>query len=544
MLNNKHKILFSTALNIGQCVFVAECFASIKNANIPIIVNDIQFVIHPIFDESADDVFFLHQWANTFHINTRESTIRNLLPIQKGSQVDEDSLKEIERLLRVQHFLRDSKIKVLNPKQNKDKSKTIVIETWDNWSLLPTVSLGRSGGESKFAIGFKEDNFWGTGIKSKFNYKSNDERSGYKFAINSPIKWFERARLSAGYSSNTDGSSVRLNFNKPFQLLNDKEMFSVNYLDDHHYTTLRQNGEKVDVFKDYFKVNQIKYGQLLKKNDHNYYRMVLGINQIKHEFCRIEDTESIKFKDNKLPNDRDFLYPWLAFNFIEADYRVLNNINLINFNEDFNIGLQFSAQIGAELNDIENNSIGYHISGEISKGIKWENKLLLLSANFNSTLNTIHKDSYLMALQVDYFHHITNKWTYYNKFRLISSKNNFIDRPLNLGDSNGIRGYPNSYQYGDQQWLITTEIRNYPNINIYQLADLGWAGFLDIGQSFGHNNHNNAIKTPIGSIGIGARLYSSRSSFGNVIHIDLSTPLKNGVNVNNVEWRIQIKNHF
>ncbi len=106
------------------------------------------------------------------------------------------------------------------------------------------------------------------------------------------------------------------------------------------------------------------------------------------------------------------------------------------------------------------------------------------------------------------------------------------------------RGYPNDYQYGDNQWAFTAEIRNYPNINLYQLAELGWAVFTDVGHAFGGGDENNDVTSPIGSVGIGARIYSSKSSYGNVAHIDISMPFTSGVEVNSWEWRFQVKNRF
>lgn len=113
-----------------------------------------------------------------------------------------------------------------------------------------------------------------------------------------------------------------------------------------------------------------------------------------------------------------------------------------------------------------------------------------------------------------------------------------------MGDNTGVRGYPNDYQHGDNQWLFSAEIRNYPNINLYQLAELGWAVFTDVGQASGGPDQDNETSGPIGSVGIGARIYSSRSSYGNVAHIDLTLPFTSGAEVNSWEWRFQVKTHF
>ncbi len=51
-----------------------------------------------------------------------------------------------------------------------------MVETWDNWSLLPTMSFNHSGGESKFSVGIKEDNLLGYGIRTRIKYKKDSER--------------------------------------------------------------------------------------------------------------------------------------------------------------------------------------------------------------------------------------------------------------------------------------------------------------------------------------------------------------------------------
>ena len=99
-------------------------------------------------------------------------------------------------------------------------------------------------------------------------------------------------------------------------------------------------------------------------------------------------------------------------------------------------------------------------------------------------------------------------------------------------------------QHGYNQLVFTAELRNYPNINLYQLADLGWALFSVVGQAFGGTDEFNETNNPIGSIGIGALIYSSKSSYGNIAHIDIAKPFTSGQDVNNWEFRFQIKDHF
>ncbi|WP_051536880.1 hypothetical protein [Shewanella marina] len=224
---------------------------------------------------------------------------------------------------------------------------------------------------------------------------------------------------------------------------------------------------------------------------------------------------------------------------------MLTNIRLIGNREDVNLGWQHQVSLGIETNDVRTGqSLGYHFNSKSSRGYCDESQILLLKLRTKARISVGQKDFYRTSLQAEYYYRIAEKWTYYNKVRLTASHNNPLNKPVALGDDTGLRGYNNDYQYGDYQWLLTTELRNYPHINLYQFAEFGWAAFMDVGQSFGDNTDNNAINKPIGSVGFGARIFSSRSSYGNVAHIDISVPITTGPNVDSWEWRFQIKNHF
>lgn len=496
-----------------------------------------------IFDLSDPETFFIHRWANYLHINTRDNVIRNKLSFKEGQSVSQKDLDEMQRILRAEPYIRDAKITYSEPAPDADladEGQNVLVETWDNWSLLPTFNASRSGGESKFSVGIKEDNLFGYGVRTRFKYQSNADRTGYKFAIEAPVNFIKHATIAADFYDNSDGHAQHLYFEKPFYTLDGNHMYSAEYLNDLRIDTLKQNGQDTNEFEHAVSYNNARLGWLIDKDEQQLSRIITGITQDRHEFSHVDN-----YPTSELPQDRDFLYPWLAYQYIEDDFKVLQNIHLINYNEDFNLGWQHFIKLGIETRDLNDDSpIGYHFNWQSSRGYQADEQLLLLAMNGEGVFATSQKDFYQLNVSAEYFYQLAPKWTAYSKLRLSTSKNNYLDRPFALGDETGIRGYPNDYQYGDNQWALTAELRNYPNIDLYQLAELGWAVFTDIGQAFGGNDNNNAISSPIGSFGIGARIYSSKSSYGNVAHIDLSVPFTSGPEVNSWEWRFQVKNHF
>jgi outer membrane protein assembly factor BamA len=501
-------------------------------------------VNNPIFDESDPDAFFIHRWANSLHINTKEYVVLDNLTFSENDTVTQKDLDESQRLLRAVPYIRDAKIYVAEKDPQADVDPTVesvVVETWDNWSLLPTASLSSSGGDTRYSFGIKEDNLLGTGIRTRLKYQSNESRNGYKFAFEAPLSIIEHGKLAADFYDNSDGQAKHLYVSKPFYSLDTKTMYSAEFLDDNRIDTLRQNGQDVSEFEHAGDYLNLQYGWLIDNNSEHLSRLITGFTQDKHEFRNIET-----YPNANLPQDRDFMYPWVAYEFIQDDFHVLNNVHLITNNEDFNLGWHHFMQLGLETNDIRDNSpLGYHFNWRSSGGYKDDNQLWLFAVGGNSTLGTSQKDNYKLDVQAEYFYQINPKWTAYAKVRASTSQNTYLDLTQGLGDETGVRGYPNDYQQGDDQWLVTAEIRNYPNINLYQLAELGWAVFTDLGQATGGPlADNNEVSDPLGSIGIGARIYSSRSSYGNVAHIDFSVPYSGGESVNSWEWRFLVKRSF
>lgn len=497
-------------------------------------------VSHPIFDESAPDAFFIHHWANTLHINTREAVILDKLSFAEGEQTNQHKIEEAQRLLRAEPYLRDAVIRFAEKDPQSDvesEGEVIIVETWDNWSLLPTFSASRNGGESKFSFGIKEDNLLGYGIRTRLRYTSDEDRTGYKFAIQTPVSFVKHGEIGLNFYDNSDGQSTQVYFTKPFYTLDGNSEYGFSFSDTTQIDTLKQNGLEVNEFEHKFDYFNLSYGWRLDSQTSDVSRIRFGITKDQHKFDSVAE-----YPNSPLPQDRDFLYPWVSYQYIQDQYKVLQNIKLINFNEDYNLGWQHHVKLGLETQDSDN--LGYHLDWQSSKGYFHNASLLLLDFNGQASINTKQADFFKVTAQAEYFYKISAKWSAYGKIRASTSQNNYLDKPFALGDETGLRGYPNDYQYGDHQWLTTAELRYYPNINLYQLAELGWAAFIDVGQASGGNDQNNEVSGVLGSVGIGARIYSSRSSYGHVAHIDLTVPFTSGQEVDSWEWRVLVKRSF
>lgn len=156
----------------------------------------------------------IDRFGNAIHIKTKQFTIRNLILFKKNERCDSLLLKETERLIRSQRFVREvAVIPVLVDKASD--SVDIKIRVLDSWSLIPNGSL--SGSQSSVKV--TERNILGFGhqisgeIQNKFT--SNEEALNAKYSVSNIKNSF--IRLDLDYSNEFNNDSKRsFSINRPF----------------------------------------------------------------------------------------------------------------------------------------------------------------------------------------------------------------------------------------------------------------------------------------------------------------------------------------
>ncbi|MDP5030403.1 MAG: outer membrane protein assembly factor [Paraglaciecola sp.] len=507
------------------------------------VVKNLNITTNPIFDEDDEEAIALHRFANWLHINTKEDVIAERLPFTIGDTIDGNDLAEAERIIRKQAYIRDAKIKYIAGCQITDPGE-IQVQTWDNWSMIPTVSFGRKGGENKFSIGLKEDNLLGLGIRTRFKYNTDEQRSGYQLTLKSATPYLmPYSTLLLDYLDNDDGNLINLEFDRPFYHARTERMYFASYLSDEKDVDIFQNGRVRNTFANQSHRYEIATGWQIDSNALHSQRIKVGLVDEESLFTPVFDKP---FANELLPQDRQFQYLWLGFESLERDYRVLSDIYLIQQAEDINLGWHYEAKLGI---DFANNSgqqgLAYHVEANVDKGWEVDNGLLLVSLAAQSIFNHINGDHYLLSAKAEYFKRYTELVGFYARVAADNEKNPYLDFPLSIGDETGVRGYPLQYQHGERSASATLEARLYTGYNIYKLLDVGFAGFFDIGRAWnGQEAQLNESDQILSSIGVGARLYSNRSSHRSVIHVDIVKPLTQSDSVDSWEWRLQVKQSF
>lgn len=502
---------------------------------------NVKLVTNDIFDLTDKDTIFLHHWANFLHIKTKQKTLLNESAFFLDKcEVNDEDLKELERHLRSEKYIRDASVTY-----NEDHE--VEVQTWDNWSLLPTLEFGRKGGENKFAIGIQDRNLLGLGIDAEVEYFSNDQRSGYKLKTQFPLYFKNNINAKIRLTSNDDGTSEAIFLQKKFVSFDTNNAFEIGFNNFNQIDTQYNNGMVSNQYIHHKNFSTINWQWLHQDSSTDTLRFGLGYSQDKHRFLELpEQTLTSPLPSTVLPSNRAFNYPFLSVEYLQKDYRKLTNLNLINHIEDFNFGWNATASIGSDLTNSED-SPSLIWQSHLSKGFDlFDNAIWLFEASFEGEVydNSNVENRLLLNINTEYFHKFNGRWGAYFKNANQFSKNQFLDSPIVLGGESGVRGYPLQYQHGKHSTQFTLEARYYPHINIYKLLELGGAAFLDTGRVFGQSELSQNSSPWMTSVGLGARFFSTHSSEARVIHVDIIKPLSSAPNVNSVEFRITTKHSF
>ena len=498
----------------------------------------------PIFDESAPDSILLHKWANALHIVTRPFIIEERLPFAEGDEVNLADLAEAEAILRRERYIADARVQVADGCATSIKGHTVSVTTQDNWSLIPTFSFSRSGGENNTIIGVREDNFLGYGIRTRLRYSSDEQRSGYQLGFSSAVHLVKHANVHINLEDNDDGDRYQFIFDKPFFHLGTSNMQFVEVLDDQRVEDIFQNGDTRNSLNVTNRLFRGAYGWSLESSELLSRRIMTGIEIVDTDFSF--NADSLTFNPIFLPENRSYQYPWVAYEYIERNIVVLRDIRLIQQPEDINFGWYYRAQFGLETNDVRDGSeLGYHLSAQANTAFKFKEWVFLFNANMRAILNTTAKDFVRVGTQTEAFYRQNDILGYYGRVTADFSTGQFLDQPIVLDDDTGVRGYPNQYQHGEHRVSASVEARFYTNYNIYQLFEVGFATFFDIGRAYQGDTANfNEDDSIISSVGLGARFFSNKASNPGVVHLDVTKPLGDGDGIDNIEWSMQFRRSF
>lgn len=503
------------------------------------VIGNITLVRDNVFDLSKPgENNALYRLANKLHTVSQDAVLRAQLLIRPGDPYSRRLLDESARLLRQNRYLFDAKI---TPSAYVNGAVDIEVRTRDVWTLIPDISLSRTGGEDKWRIGVVENNLLGYGTRLRFAYEENVDRDVTLFELSDNNVLRSRASLLLQMSDTSDGGSARFRLLRPFFALDSRWSLGVDMSVqqiENRFFDLGNEAAEYQQDSDYFSV----FGGLSSGLRNGWVRRwTAGLVSDERTFSPVREPEFVQL----LPQDRRFVYPYIGLELLEDDYRTASNREQFERTEDFLLGTRVSANLGfaSESWDSDRDSLLYWTS--FSRGFgSLEDKALLLALGLSGRIDDGEPANTLASINARYYQQQSEKWLLVAGIRSNWGENLDLDNLRLLGGSSGLRGYPLRYQSGDSSLLLSIEERYYTDWYPFRLFRVGFAAFADAGRTWERNALGNRSLGWLTDVGIGLRLAPTRAGAREIVHIDLAFPLDGDDSIDNVQLILEAKQSF
>lgn len=507
-------------------------------------LGEITVVRQNVFEDEEN---WLENLANRYNWRTRENVVRSVLPVVGGESVDRRRLEEAERILRRKVYLYDARV---IPRRLCGDELDVYVVTRDVWTLTPRVTLARSGGENTVGLGISDSNVIGSGKGILFNYQSDEDRRGYTVAYHDPNVADSRWAMDLMVVDNDDGERFQGSVRYPFFSLDTRQAFVLSGDDFTRDEGLYFLGEERWEFSAQTRQLRVAGGWSAGLEGRFVNRWLFGYGFEEQRF-ELPDPLLQTFPRLEQP-DREFGYPFVAFQRIEDDHEKRFNLDHVRRTEDVSLGRRYYGELG--LSSSATGGSGDHLIGRFSiTDAAWVTPSHLLSVqgrlNGYYDLDERRSENLVAAGGISYRYQQGEAWSLLVQGSATAMHNPTLDRQLLLGGSDGLRGYPNRYQIGDRRFLVTVEERYYSNLYPWRLFRLGAAAFVDVGRAWYHDEAPAWVPDDRGAdhfdvlsnVGVGLRLESTRTRGDLVLHFDVAFPLRSGPDVRSVEVTVSAK---
>lgn len=503
------------------------------------VIGQIIFDKQDVFDTSQPgENKSLYRLANRWHIITRDSVIRQQLLIRPGDKFSRRLLEESERLLRRNSYLFDAKI---TPVAYRDGVVDIRVWTRDLWTLMPGLSVSRSGGENRSRVSLSERNLVGTGITLKLAYTDTVDRSSTSFEFldrNLGNSW---ATMFFKLSENSDGDTQQFALHRPFYSLDSRWSAGTAYLDEAREESFYDLGVAAAEYAVEEKNYSVRAGWSSGLRNGWVRRWISGIAHEESDFSPVPNGTLPVLT----PEDRLLIYPFFGFELLQDDFQTTSNRDQIGRTEDFYLGTQISGSVGWADREFgaDRNSLLYSASASNGFGAI-QKKALFLSSWVSGRIDNGASANTRFGAGARFYNQISDKRLFFMTVDAVAGNNLDLDSLVDLGGDSGLRGYPLRYQTGDSRALFTIEQRYFTDWYPFRLFRVGGAIFADVGRTWGDNPVGEPSLGWLKDVGFGLRLGPTRASGRDVIHIDLAFPLDGDPSIDSVQILIESKRSF
>ncbi|MDO8413752.1 MAG: hypothetical protein Q7S51_08195 [Gallionellaceae bacterium] len=503
------------------------------------VIGEIRINVQDIFDpDDPKEHNFLFRLANTLHINTRPDVIRRTLLFKTGEPVSVRLIEETERLLRANRYLYEVSIR---PTAYHNSIVDIEVSTRDTWTLDPGVGFSRSGGSNSTGLALKEYNLLGSGVFMSLSRSSTVDRSSRQLDISNQHAFGGWTDIDYSYAKNSDGRRQSLSVVKPFYALDTRWAAGASASQDNRVDTVYNSGILTGQYRHQQKTAEVFGGWSDGLIDNWTRRYSVGLSYQTDTY----ELDPALLAPAQLPPDQKLLSPFVRYEVVEDGYQKFKNRDQIQRPEYVAMGFQSRVQLNRALIGLGSTEDLWFYSSSVSNGYEiLPDQTVLVSGALSGKHGGGRDEDQLLSAAVRYYHPQSERATFFASVAGDIAHNPQSTEELLLGGDNGLRGYPLRYQSGDKRVLLTVEQRVYSDWYPFRLFRVGGAAFYDRGRAWGGINPNVDNPGWLNDVGVGLRILSARSAFGNILHVDFAFPLNSDPKIKSFQFLVKSKVSF
>ncbi len=451
-------------------------------------IDKIDYVVLPIFNEdNPREDNPLYKLINTLHIDTRPRVIAEQLTFDQEQPLNSRIVEENERLLRDNDYLSDA---MIVPSRTCGDKISLIAVVRDVWTLSPSASFSRTGGENKSDVGISESNLLGTGQSLAIGRFRNDDRSGYSLSYGHDQLFGNHSELDLSYSNTSDGYVKDVRLERPFYSLNTRWASGFHSLQERRIDEITLNDLTLNTFRTDIENAEVFYGWSRGVEDSVARRWRVGFTSQSTDYAPITQSQEAP------PQDRVLRYPWISYESIEDQYWTVSNLSHIGRQEDIRLGTYWFTRLGYASDSWGSNqdAVLYTINHQYTHSAGRHHLFqteTALHGRYNTDVD--RTQSNFVTLAARYYHFIDEKNRWFASLRFDVADNIQQDEQLTSGGSDNLRGYPNDVQRGNQRWLFTVERRHFTDWHIFNLLRVGGGSLYRYWPDARHRNTRRRI---------------------------------------------------
>ena len=503
------------------------------------VIGRVHIVSGDVFDPSLPgESGWLYRTANKLHINTRHEVLREQILFATGDRYVHRVVRETERILRANDYLYDA---VIRPVAWDGRTVDLEVRTRDTWTLNPGINFNRQGGENSGSIELEEKNLLGNGQELSFGWIDDVDRESIDVGFFDPHFRSTWTRFGVAYSDADDGETKSLRIDRPFYAHDTRRSWGTDLFDTAHDEPRYAYGERVGEFQHDQQLYEAFYGWSSGWQRGWVRRWTAGFTYDRNHFRPVPG-EPV---GGPLPEDRMLAYPWVGFEIVEDLYDERINQDQIERTEDVLLGFRAGARVGyaSEAFGADRDALMLQLHAQngwdVGAGMS-----LFVGATAAGRLEEAGLRDATLSAEARYYATTSPRTRFFALATGTVSEQLDRDEQLLLGGDTGLRGYPLRYQAGTSLALLTLEERYYTDWYLFRLFNVAGAVFFDVGRTWGTDVTGATSDGVLEDVGLGLRLGSSRSAFGNVVHVDLAFPLDGAGDIDDVQFVVETKSRF